>query len=166
MEIEKRQTIPLILFYAMPRKPWFGKIFTYPISHYYQLNFCIHARSCYGIHFCILLICLFIWINILERLLKTYGTWVYAILFIIVFCETGLVVTPFLPGDSLLFAAGTFAGMGKMHVSALFFLLFTAAFLGDNVNYWIGRYIGSQGVSLRKQPVFQKGIFGEDASIL
>ena len=78
----------------------------------------------------------------LGTIIETYGTWVYAILFIIVFCETGLVVTPFLPGDSLLFAAGTFAGMGKMHVSALFFLLFTAAFLGDNVNYWIGRYIG------------------------
>ena len=92
----------------------------------------------------------------LGMIIETYGTWVYAILFIIVFCETGLVVTPFLPGDSLLFAAGTFAGMGKMNVSALFFMLFTAAFLGDNVNYWIGRYIGPKVFQYESSRFFKK----------
>ena len=78
----------------------------------------------------------------LSDLIAQYGTWTYAILFLIVFCETGLVVTPFLPGDSLLFAAGTFAGMGSFHPGLLFLLLFSASVLGDNTNYWVGRYIG------------------------
>ncbi|HMV30758.1 MAG: DedA family protein [Gemmatimonadales bacterium] len=78
----------------------------------------------------------------LSELIAAYGTWTYAILFLIIFCETGLVVTPFLPGDSLLFAAGTFAGMGDLHPGLLFLLLFSASVLGDSTNYWVGRYIG------------------------
>ncbi|MGH8660142.1 MAG: DedA family protein, partial [Burkholderiales bacterium] len=65
-----------------------------------------------------------------------------AILFVIVFCETGIVVTPFLPGDSLLFVAGTLAAAGDMYIHGLFAALACASFLGDNTNYWIGRYVG------------------------
>ncbi len=71
-----------------------------------------------------------------------YGAWVYALLFVIIFCETGLVVTPFLPGDSLLFVAGTVAGLGALDVHALAGALFVAAVSGDSVNYGIGRWIG------------------------
>ena len=78
----------------------------------------------------------------LSELIAAYGTWTYAILFLIVFCETGLVVTPFLPGDSLLFAAGTFAALGAMDPWILFGLLTVAAILGDTLNYWIGAKIG------------------------
>lgn len=83
----------------------------------------------------------------LSELIAQYGTSTYAILFLIVFCETGLVVTPFLPGDSLLFAAGTFAGMGSLHPGLLFLLLFSASVLGDSTNYWVGRYIGPRAFS-------------------
>ncbi len=78
----------------------------------------------------------------LQWLVTNYGTWIYAILFLIIFCETGLVVTPFLPGDSLLFVAGTLSAAGNMYVHGLFAALAAASFLGDNTNYWIGRYIG------------------------
>ncbi len=78
----------------------------------------------------------------LGEVIAQYGTWTYLILFVIVFCETGLVVTPFLPGDSLLFAAGTFAGMGALEAGWLFLLLASAAILGDTVNYWVGAAIG------------------------
>jgi len=78
----------------------------------------------------------------LQWLVANYGPWIYAILFLIVFCETGLVVTPFLPGDSLLFVAGTIAAAGDMYIHGLFATLAAASFLGDNTNYWIGRYIG------------------------
>ena len=73
---------------------------------------------------------------------QQYGAWIYGLLFLIIFCETGLVVTPFLPGDSLLFVAGAVAGIGTMNVHLLVVLLILAAVLGDNTNYWIGRFIG------------------------
>ena len=78
----------------------------------------------------------------LGQLITQYGTWTHLILFLIVFCETGLVVTPFLPGDSLLFAAGTFAALGALDLWMVVLLLILAAILGDTVNYWIGAYIG------------------------
>lgn len=78
----------------------------------------------------------------LAELVKDYGVWTYLILFVIVFCETGLVVTPFLPGDSLLFAAGALASLGSMNVILLAILLIVAAIIGDTVNYWVGHYIG------------------------
>jgi len=78
----------------------------------------------------------------LASLIENYGLWTYLILFLIVFAETGLVVTPLLPGDSLLFAAGTFAGRGSLNPLLLFAVLSAAAILGDTVNYWVGKYLG------------------------
>lgn len=78
----------------------------------------------------------------LLDLVRDYGIWVYAILFLIVFCETGLVVMPFLPGDSLLFAAGALAALGLLDPLLVSGLIVAAAFCGDNVNYWAGRTIG------------------------
>jgi membrane-associated protein len=83
----------------------------------------------------------------LADLIARYGTWTYAILALIVFCETGLVVTPLLPGDSLLFAAGTFAALGSLDPVVLNVLLFAAVIAGDNANYWIGRWIGPRAFS-------------------
>lgn len=83
----------------------------------------------------------------LGELISNYGTWTYAILFLIIFCETGLVVMPLLPGDSLLFAAGTFAALGSLDPWILCGLLITAAILGDTVNYWIGKAIGPRAFS-------------------
>jgi len=80
----------------------------------------------------------------LQHWVTDYRTWTYFILFLIIFCETGLVVTPFLPGDSLLFAAGTVAAMPNqpLNIVIIIFLLIFAAFIGDNTNYFIGRYLG------------------------
>jgi len=78
----------------------------------------------------------------LAELIQEYGLWTYVVLFGIVFAETGLVITPFLPGDSLLFAAGTFAGSGSLDFWILFLVLSAAAIAGDTVNYWVGQYLG------------------------
>lgn len=78
----------------------------------------------------------------LSELIQNYGMWTYLILFLIIFCETGLVVTPVLPGDSLLFAAGAFAALDALDVRLLFILLSIAAVAGDTANYWIGAYVG------------------------
>ncbi|MEW6336336.1 MAG: DedA family protein [Acidobacteriota bacterium] len=78
----------------------------------------------------------------LDQLIREYGAWTHAILFGIVFCETGFVVTPFLPGDSLLFAVGTFAARGSLDLTVAMVSLATAAVLGDTVNYWIGYWVG------------------------
>jgi membrane-associated protein len=83
----------------------------------------------------------------LGQIIQDYGTLTYLILFIIIFMETGLVVTPFLPGDSLIFAAGAFAGLGSLNVVVIIILLGFAAILGDTVNYWVGHYIGPRAFS-------------------
>jgi len=86
----------------------------------------------------------------LGQIMATYGTLTYAILFVIIFMETGLVFTPFLPGDSLLFAAGALAALGNLNVFALAGLLFCAALLGDTSNYFIGHFFGKKIV---KHPI-------------
>jgi membrane-associated protein len=85
----------------------------------------------------------------LANIINQYGVWTYAILFLIIFMETGFVVTPFLPGDSLLFAAGTFAALGSLNVWLLIVLLIVAAIVGDTVNYWIGHYMGDRAYNVR-----------------
>jgi membrane-associated protein len=81
----------------------------------------------------------------LEVIIQNYGTLTYIILFLIIFCETGLIITPFLPGDSLLFAVGSFAAIGLLDPWIAFTLLVIAAILGDAVNYWVGRTFGLKG---------------------
>ncbi len=80
----------------------------------------------------------------LSPIIQEYGAWTYLLLFALVFCETGLVVTPFLPGDSLLFAAGAFAANGSLSIWALIGALVAAAVLGDTANYWIGHFLGAR----------------------
>ncbi len=93
----------------------------------------------------------------LEAWSVAYGAWIYAILFLIVFCETGLVVTPFLPGDSLLFAAGALAALATgTDIGLTMAVLFAAAVLGDNLNYWIGRYIGPKVFAWENSRFFNK----------
>ncbi|MDQ3046605.1 MAG: VTT domain-containing protein [Bacteroidota bacterium] len=84
-----------------------------------------------------------------EWLFSHYGTAVYIILFLVIFIETGLVLMPFLPGDSLLFTAGLFARLGYLNMTYLLLLLFAAACLGDNTNYWIGRKIGLRALKIK-----------------
>ncbi len=80
----------------------------------------------------------------LPSMVASYGDLIYGILFAIIFCETGLVVTPFLPGDSLLFIAGTVAAVGGLNIQVLWILIVAAAILGDNMNYFIGRFVGNK----------------------
>ncbi|HXL73394.1 MAG TPA: DedA family protein [bacterium] len=78
----------------------------------------------------------------LNEIFQNYGLWTYGIIFAIIFCETGLVITPFLPGDSLLFAVGALSAKGSLNVVFAYLLMTGAALLGDNTNYWIGRFLG------------------------
>jgi membrane-associated protein len=87
---------------------------------------------------------------------QNYGAWIYGLLFLIVFCETGLVVTPFLPGDSLLFVAGTIAGAGAMDVHLLAGVLILAAVMGDSLNYAIGHYVGPRVFKYEDSWFFKK----------
>ena len=80
----------------------------------------------------------------LASIIQSYGNFVYVLLFFIIFMETGFVLAPFLPGDSLLFISGTFAAVGSLNVYVLFLILSIAAILGDTVNYWIGNYFGER----------------------
>ena len=89
----------------------------------------------------------------LGQIITTYGVLTYAILFLIVFMETGIVFTPFLPGDSLLFVAGAFAAINSLNIWLLFFLLTAAAILGDTTNYWIGYFFGKKIVAHPKIPI-------------
>ncbi|PIY17367.1 hypothetical protein COZ14_03265 [Candidatus Dojkabacteria bacterium CG_4_10_14_3_um_filter_Dojkabacteria_WS6_41_9] len=84
----------------------------------------------------------------LAQITSEYGILVYGVLFLIIFCETGLVVFPFLPGDSLLFAGGALAAIGSMNIFLLLAVCIAAAVIGDTVNYWIGRYIGPKAFSM------------------
>ena len=92
----------------------------------------------------------------LSAIIQQFGAWTYAILFAVIFIETGLVVMPFLPGDSLLFAAGTFAALGALDVRLLIALLAVAAVVGDTVNYWIGHRIGEKAFSREDARFFKK----------
>jgi len=87
----------------------------------------------------------------LESIVKEYDKATYLILALIIFCETGLVVTPFLPGDSLLFAAGALAGAGLLNLWLLIAILFIAAFLGDNLNFAVGNFIGDKLVNAKRK---------------
>lgn len=94
----------------------------------------------------------------LGEIIKNYGTFTYLILFLIVFAETGFVFTPFLPGDSLLFAAGVFASLGSFNILILLGILMLAAIIGDTVNYWIGHFFGEKIVANPHLPINQEHI--------
>ncbi|MDP3954878.1 MAG: DedA family protein [bacterium] len=89
----------------------------------------------------------------LGEVIVNYGIWAYGVLFAIIFAETGFVFTPFLPGDSLLFASGAFASLGSFNIFILLLVLWFAAFLGDTVNYWIGRVFGQKIIDNPKFPL-------------
>ncbi len=92
----------------------------------------------------------------LDEIIRTYGLWTHLLLFLIIFCETGLVVTPILPGDSLLFAAGTFAALGSLNLTGIVVSLSVAAVAGDTVNYWIGHLVGPKVFTQKTSRFFKK----------
>jgi len=92
----------------------------------------------------------------LTELVSQYGLFTYGILFLIIFAETGFVVTPFLPGDSLLFAAGAIAALGSLNIQLMVLLLIAAAILGDTINYWIGHFFGRKIVDNPKIPLINQ----------
>jgi len=92
----------------------------------------------------------------LKAIIENYGYWTYFILFIIIFIETGVVIMPFLPGDSLVFAAGAFAALGSMNIGVLYVILCCAAVLGDTINYEIGKFIGPKIFEKEKIPFLKK----------
>lgn len=92
----------------------------------------------------------------LGQIIQTYGLLTYGILFLIIFLETGLVFTPFLPGDSLLFAAGAFAALGSLNVFFLWLIVFIAAVLGDMANFWIGHFFGQRIINDPRIPLDEK----------
>jgi len=92
----------------------------------------------------------------LEAIVSQYGGLTYLVLFLIIFCETGLVVTPFLPGDSLLFAAGAIASLGPLNLWWLLVLLMIAAILGDTVNYWVGHFLGRRLLNAKRFKVIKQ----------
>ena len=94
----------------------------------------------------------------LGQIISAYGSLTYALLFLIIFVETGLVVTPFLPGDSLLFAVGAFAALGSLNIFMLLILLMVAAILGDTANYWVGHFFGEKLVANPKVPIKKEHI--------
>lgn len=100
----------------------------------------------------------------LDYLIVNYQTWTYAILFLIIFCETGLVVTPFLPGDSLLFAIGAFTARGSFDFWAISLLLLVAAIIGDSVNYAIGKYFGPKFFHKTDSKIFNKAYLAKAQS--
>lgn len=92
----------------------------------------------------------------LDILVKTFGIWTYVILFFVIFCETGLVVTPFLPGDSMIFVVGALAASGQLHFAALLIMLIMAAILGDTANYHIGKFVGPKLFQKEHTPFLKK----------
>jgi membrane-associated protein len=97
----------------------------------------------------------------LDVMIRQYGPWIYAILFLIIFVETGLVVMPFLPGDSLLFIAGAFAATGALSLPVLMVLLIIAAILGNTSNYWIGRKVGPRVFQWENSKFFNRNAFNK-----
>src|SRR3989344_5679449 len=92
----------------------------------------------------------------LKTVIETYHLWTYAILFIVIFCETGLIFTPFLPGDSLLFTAGAFAALGSLNIWLIFLVILIAAVLGDFINFNVGKYLGPKIFKKEKSILFNK----------
>lgn len=92
----------------------------------------------------------------LVNIINLFGPLSYVLIFLVIFAETGLVVTPFLPGDSLLFALGTLAGAGFLNIYIIYFILLAAAIIGDNTNYWIGHHVGPKVFAKEKSRLFNK----------